>query len=191
MQGHLKKAGVSTPVRWLREVRAEKLDIELGKTLNATDIFSVGDVVSVTGISKGKGFAGGVKRWGFSGGPKTHGQSDRHRAPGSIGAGTTPGRVLKGKKMAGRMGNDQKMVSGLIVLDVDTVNNTILVSGPIPGAKESMVTIQKTGQKKFEGILKAIEPNLTENNLNESEIAENTAEPKEELNETSEEKTNS
>ena len=101
-KGHFAKVG-GQGYRYLREVSAEDVgQIELGEQVGV-DIFEQGEKVNVTGISKGKGFQGGVKRYNFRGGPKTHGQSDRHRAPGSIGAGTTPGRVLKGMRMAGRM----------------------------------------------------------------------------------------
>lgn len=104
-----------------------------------SEIFSVGDKVSVSGVSKGKGFAGVVKRWGFSGGPKTHGQSDRLRAPGSIGAGTDPGRVLKGKKMGGRMGQDNVTLKEKEILGIE--DNLVLIAGPIPGSKGDMVAI--------------------------------------------------
>ena len=102
-------------------------------------IFSSGDKVVVRGVSKGKGFAGVVKRHGFAGGPKTHGQSDRHRAPGSIGAGTTPGRVWKGKKMAGRMGSETITIANREIVDIK--DNLILIKGPIPGPKESLIAI--------------------------------------------------
>ena len=112
VQGHLKAA--NSAARFLREVRVEKEpNLKVGDKITVSDIFSVGDAVSIAGTSKGKGFAGVVKRWGFSGGPKTHGQSDRQRAPGSIGQGTTPGRVHKGKKMAGRMGTDKVTIKNL------------------------------------------------------------------------------
>jgi len=101
--------------------------------------FVAGTKVCIKGISKGKGFAGVVKRWGFHGGPKTHGQSDKHRSPGAIGAGTTPGRILKGLKMSGRMGSDQITLQGKEIIDV--VDNYLLISGPIPGSNGSTVTI--------------------------------------------------
>ena len=92
--GHLKKAGIENKVRWLREVRMDETsDLQPGQEITLGQVFHIGDAVKVTGVSKGRGFQGGVKRYNFSGGPKTHGQSDRHRAPGSIGSGTTPGRV--------------------------------------------------------------------------------------------------
>ncbi len=111
-------------------------------------IFEPGDEVKVTGTTKGRGFAGGVKRHGFAGGPKTHGQSDRHRAPGSIGAGTTPGRVYKGKRMAGHMGDAKLTVTGLEIIEVDAQNNTLLVKGAVPGAKKGFVIVEKTGKVK-------------------------------------------
>jgi large subunit ribosomal protein L3 len=101
--GHSKKAGLNSTPRFFKETRADKIEgIELGSAVNVEEVLSAGDIVDVTGVTKGKGYAGVVKRHHFKGGPKTHGQSDRHRAPGSIGQSTTPGRVYKGKRMAGR-----------------------------------------------------------------------------------------
>jgi large subunit ribosomal protein L3 len=102
---------------------------------------TVGSAVSVTGVSKGKGFAGAVKRYSFAGGPKTHGQSDRHRAVGSIGAGTFPGKVWKGKKMPGRMGNQKVTVSGLRIVQIVPQDRTIFISGAVPGGPNSEVII--------------------------------------------------
>jgi len=113
-------------------------EVQIGNEIKS-EIFSSGDKVVVRGVSKGKGFAGVVKRHKFAGGPKTHGQSDRHRAPGSIGAGTTPGRVLKGKKMAGRMGSETVTVADREIVDVK--DNLILIKGPIPGPRGSLVAI--------------------------------------------------
>lgn len=120
---------------------SDKLDdgVEVGSEV-VLDTFEKGKKVDVKGVTKGKGFAGVVKRWGFAGGPKTHGQSDRLRAPGSIGAGTDPGRVLKGKRMAGRMGGDQMTVKNKMI--VDRKDNYILVSGAVPGSKGSQVLIE-------------------------------------------------
>lgn len=106
--------------------------------------FEVGDVVNVTGVSKGKGFQGVVKRWGFAGGPKTHGQSDRHRAPGSIGGGTTPGRVYKGKKLPGRMGGKVKTVEGLKIAYIDKEQMIIGVKGAVPGNKNGILYINNS-----------------------------------------------
>jgi large subunit ribosomal protein L3 len=140
--GHLKKSGAPA-VKYLREFRvANPDDYQEGQKIDAS-IFATGDVVDVIGTSKGKGFAGGVKRHGFSGGPKTHGQSDRWRAPGSVGAGTTPGRVWKGTKMAGRMGNDRVTVQNLKVALVDVEKNVIAVRGAVPGAKNGLVIVRK------------------------------------------------
>src|SRR3989344_5311512 len=115
LQGHLKETSKDNKFpRFLREIKVDKEpEVKIGDIINIFDLFKVGDVVAVTGISKGNGFAGGVKRYHFRGGPRTHGQSDRERAPGSIGATTTPGRVLKGKKMAGRMGGERVTVKNL------------------------------------------------------------------------------
>ena len=104
-----------------------------------TEMFEVGDKVTITGTSKGKGFQGVVKRWGFKGGPRTHGQSDRLRAPGSIGGGTDPGRVFKGKKMGGRMGQDKVTLKSREIVDIK--DNLLLILGPIPGSKGDLVAI--------------------------------------------------
>jgi large subunit ribosomal protein L3 len=113
-------------------------DFKIGDDIKSVQ-FVAGDKVVVSGISKGKGFAGVVKRYGFAGGPKTHGQSDRLRAPGSIGAGTDPGRVLKGKRMAGRMGQDKITLLDREVVDVK--DSLILVKGPVPGSKGDLIAI--------------------------------------------------
>src|SRR5215211_6479440 len=147
-QGHL--AGAGRLVRHLREFDADNIeDHQVGQVLSA-DVFEPGQLVDVTGTSKGRGFQGVVKRHGFSGGPKTHGQSDRLRAPGSIGSSATPGRVFKGMRMAGRMGNDRVTVQNLKVLRVDPERNLLLVEGSVPGANESLVMVRraiKSGKK--------------------------------------------
>ena len=141
LEGHLKRTG---KFRYLREVPVQEIaDLQVGHTIDVS-LFTPGERVNVTGTSKGRGFAGGMKRWGFHGGPKTHGQSDRHRAPGSIGAGTTPGRVLKGMKMAGHMGNRRVTTQNLEVLEVDPDRNLLLLRGAVPGARNSLLMIQKT-----------------------------------------------
>ena len=117
-------------------------EFEVGQELKA-DVFEVGEPIKVIGTSKGRGFSGVVRRWNFRGGPKTHGQSDRHRSPGSIGAGTSPGRVWPGTKMAGHYGVDRVTVKGLKVVATDAENNVVLVRGPIPGAKNGIVRIEK------------------------------------------------
>ncbi len=139
--GHLKKHDLP-PLRILREIRVEDASqYEVGQVLTV-EMFKPGDLVDVTGTSKGRGFQGGVKRYGFGGGPRTHGQSDRLRAPGSIGAGTFPGRVLPGTRMAGRMGNRRVTVQNLEVVRVDPENNLILVKGAVPGHKKGLVIIR-------------------------------------------------
>jgi large subunit ribosomal protein L3 len=145
-QGHLDPAGKL--VRYLREFGADDMsELEVGQELDV-GIFEPGDRVDATGLSKGRGFAGGVKRHHFKGGPKTHGQSDRHRAPGSIGAGSTPGRVLKGLKMAGHMGNSKVTVRNLEVIESDPERNLLLVKGSVPGAHNSLVVVRKSGRKE-------------------------------------------
>lgn len=145
LTGHIKKAGLEVKPRFLREISVQAGDeaINVGTEIKAADVFTVGDAVRVTGTSKGKGFAGVVKRHGFAGGPRTHGQSDRERAPGSIGQTTTPGRVYRGKRMAGRMGNDRVTVPSLKIVAVNPEDNTVMVSGLIPGASNSLVIIEK------------------------------------------------
>jgi large subunit ribosomal protein L3 len=139
--GHLKASGAQS--RFLREMLNDgDDDYTVGQTLKA-DFFAEGDEVDVTGTSKGKGFQGTVKRHGFSGGPKTHGQSDRHRAPGSIGATTTPGRVFKGQRMAGHMGDERVTVQNLQIVRVDVDRNLLLVKGSVPGANEGLLLIRR------------------------------------------------
>lgn len=132
--------------RYMREVKKEG-EVKIGDKITVA-LFSPQDAVKVTGITKGRGFAGGIKRWGFHGGPKTHGQSDRHRAPGSIGQTTTPGRVFRGKKMAGHYGSEKITVTGLEVIDIDQEKNQLLVKGSVPGAKSGFLIIEKTGKVK-------------------------------------------
>src|SRR3989344_5458953 len=144
--GHAKKAGLKTTPSFLQEVRVEQVDLEtlpkVGDSINAQDVFKPGDIVDVIGISKGKGYAGGVKRHHFKGGPRTHGQSDRERAPGSIGQTTTPGRVYKGKRKAGRHGNKRVTLKGLKIVEVDAATKRMKISGPLPGARNSKVVIE-------------------------------------------------
>jgi large subunit ribosomal protein L3 len=139
-RGHLKGL---PPLRRLRELRTDDAaDYERGQRLDVS-MFKAGDVVDVTGVSKGKGFAGVVKRHGFGGGPRTHGQSDRLRAPGAISSGTTPGYVIKGLRMAGRMGGERVTVQNLRVEMVDPERNLVLVRGAVPGAVNGLVFIRK------------------------------------------------
>jgi large subunit ribosomal protein L3 len=140
--GHLKMNDLP-PVRVLREFRTKKLEeIKAGDELKAS-VFSDGDYVDVIGTSKGKGFAGVVKRHGFKGGPRTHGQSDRERGPGSSGSTTTPGRVFKGKRGPGHMGDVRVTSSHIRVAMVDAERNLIAVNGSVPGAKGSTVIIRE------------------------------------------------
>ena len=143
LSGHLKQAKFDYQPQWLREVIvADTEGLTPGQELDLASLLGEGDTVTVTAVSKGKGFAGVVKRHGFAGGPKTHGQSDRHRAPGAIGQRTTPGRVYRGKKMAGRMGNETITLQNLKVLSFDPQTRQVLLSGPIPGTRGSLVTIR-------------------------------------------------
>jgi len=150
LRSKLEKGGFSFGVTNLKGVRAEDETSmpKVGESINVDQVLAVGDVVQVQGISKGRGFSGGVKRYGFKGGPRTHGQSDRERAIGSIGAGTTPGRVYKGKRMPGKYGNDTKTVTGLVVVHIDTEGGELWLSGPVPGSMNSSVRIRKTGEAK-------------------------------------------
>jgi large subunit ribosomal protein L3 len=139
-RGHVK--GVGSP-EVLREFRVDDTSTyEVGARLDAS-LFAKGDDVDIIGTSKGHGFAGVVRRHGFHGGPKTHGQSDRHRSPGSIGASTTPGRVIKGMRMAGRMGGEQVTVRNLQVVQADGQRNLLLVRGAVPGARNGLLIITK------------------------------------------------
>jgi len=140
-KGHLERNGLPS-LRHLREIRVRELDVEEGQRILA-DVFEVGDWVDVVGNSKGRGFAGVVKRHGFGGGPKTHGQSDRHRAPGSIGACATPGRVWKGLRMAGRMGNKRITAASQRVELVDPERNLLAVRGSVPGANGGLVMVKQ------------------------------------------------
>jgi large subunit ribosomal protein L3 len=138
--GHLKANEIS-PLRFLREFRS-KDGANVGDKLTV-DVFAVGEHVDVVGTSKGKGFAGSVKRHHFKGGKKTHGQSDRHRAPGSSGSGTTPGRVLRNSRRAGHMGSERVTVQALKVVLVDAERNLIGVHGAVPGGKGGLVVIKE------------------------------------------------
>jgi len=160
--GEIKKTGIEAPLHFLKEIRLDrykenikaieenkKIGLQIGEKklfigdqINPQDIFNKGETVDVSGKSKGKGFQGVVKRHGFKGGPKTHGQSDRWRAPGSIGQSTTPGRVYKGKKMAGRMGGDRVTVKNLRIHDI--TEQGIYVIGVIPGSKKTLLEIKSS-----------------------------------------------
>ena len=144
-KGHLKDLGM---LKHLREFRvADSPDAKIGDKVDV-NILKAGDRVTVTGISKGKGFAGVVKRHHFRGGPKTHGQSDRQRAPGAIGSTTSPGRVYKGLRMAGHLGNARVTSRNLDVIQVDASRNLILLHGSAPGAPGEVITIRKVAPKR-------------------------------------------
>ena len=139
-KGHLGKVGL---FKHLREFRVEDAtEVEVGNRFDV-GLFQPGDCVDIVGTSKGRGFAGTIKRHHFGGGPKTHGQSDRHRAPGSVGAGTDPGRVLKGQRMAGHMGSRRVTVKRIEVVKADPDRNLLLVRGAVPGARNGLVEIRK------------------------------------------------
>jgi large subunit ribosomal protein L3 len=145
-RGHLPK-GVPD-VRYLREIAVDDISAyEVGQKIDAA-VFTVGDLVDVTAISKGKGFAGVVKRHRFAGGPVTHGQSDRTRAPGSVGSTSTPGRVWKGMRMAGHMGHDRTTVQNLTVVLVDPERNLLALKGAVPGAKGGLVSVKSAVKGK-------------------------------------------
>jgi len=132
----------------LREFRLDDInDMEEGQKIDVS-LFKKGDLVDITGLSKGKGFAGVVKKYGFAGGPKTHGQSDRHRARGSIGAGSSPGRVFKGMRMAGHMGDQRVTVQNLEVFQADPERNLLLIEGAVPGARNGLLLIKKARRGK-------------------------------------------
>ena len=140
LRGHLGRSGL---FRYLREMPADSLEgVQVGQEINV-ELFQAGEKVNVIGGSKGRGFQGVMKRHGFHGGPRTHGQSDRSRAPGSIGGTTFPGRVFKGKKMAGHMGNDRVTVKNLEVVEVDPARNLLLLKGGVPGAPNGLLIIHK------------------------------------------------
>ena len=140
-KGHMKGMG---QFQYLRELSVDEIgDWEAGKKVGC-EIFAPGDLVDVSGASKGRGFAGVMKRHGFHGGPKTHGQSDKARAPGSIGAGTDPGRVIKGVKMAGHMGTNQVTIKNLKVVRVDSDKGVLIVQGAVPGNEGILVKVRRS-----------------------------------------------
>ena len=190
--GHLQRTG---NYKYLREIRVEELDeLQVGQLLNV-QMFSVGEIIRVTANSKGRGFAGGMKRHGFHGGPKTHGQSDRWRAPGSVGAGSTPGRVFKGKRMAGHYGNETITTRGLEVVSVDLENNIISIKGAVPGARDTLVMV--AGEGNIPVYVEEVIEDIAEETAEEAEptneaqpvveeVAEETAEEAEPTNEAEE-----
>ena len=144
--GHLKDVGKN--FRVLREFGVDDVsEVELGQEIGV-GLFNAGDLIDATADSKGRGFQGGVKRYNFRGGPKTHGQSDRHRAPGSVGAGSTPGKVIKGLRMAGHMGSQRVTVRKLEVVESDAERNLLFIKGAVPGARNSLVMVKRSGSRK-------------------------------------------
>lgn len=139
------RAGQLKGLPRVRDVREFRIDdvtaYQVGQTLDVS-LFAAGETVDITGVSKGKGFSGTIKRHHFRRGPETHG-SDSHREPGSIGAGTTPGRVYRGTRMAGRMGNDRVTVKKATIVRTDAERNVILVKGPVPGARNGLIILRK------------------------------------------------
>jgi large subunit ribosomal protein L3 len=147
-KGAAKEKKEQVKFKYQREFRLEDAPkMEVGQKIDVS-LFKAGDIVDAIGISKGKGFAGGVKRYHFNGGPKTHGQSDRWRAPGSVGSNTSPGRVYKGLRMAGHLGSARITVSNLEVLEADPARNLLLVKGAVPGMTNGLVIIQRAKREK-------------------------------------------
>jgi large subunit ribosomal protein L3 len=141
--GHL-KANEIPPLRFLREFKVKDHELKVGDKITVADAFAAGERVDVIGVSKGKGFAGAVKRYHFHGMNATHGTSDRNRAPGSRSSGTTPGRVYRGSRGAGHMGMDRITMQNLKVVMVDPERNLLAINGAVPGAKGSLVMIKET-----------------------------------------------
>ncbi len=146
-RGHLKAGNIAGNLANLREFRGPIEGVTVGQKVGP-ELFEEGTLIDVTGISKGRGFAGVVKRYHFRGGPKTHGQSDRHRAPGSIGSGTTPGRVFKGLKMAGHMGAEQVTVKYLEVIASEPARGLLMIKGSVPGARNGLLKIRRSQRQK-------------------------------------------
>ncbi len=164
LEGHSRKAGLEKTPRFFREIRVDEVpEYAPGTKIEISEVLKPGDIVDVTGVSKGKGWAGVVKKWNFKGGPRTHGQSDRERSPGSIGQTTTPGRVYKGKKMGGKMGFVTSTVKNLEVIEI-TNDGVVMVKGLIPGYVNSLVMINKVGEnKKFVPLYREVkEPSAAE-----------------------------
>jgi large subunit ribosomal protein L3 len=146
LAGHYAKAGVE-PRQYLREVRYDEAEMQVGAELKV-DIFKEGEKVDVTGVSRGLGFAGGMKRHNFNGANKTHGQSDRWRAPGSIGASSYPSRVFKGQRMAGRMGREKVTTLNLKIVKIIGGENLMLVKGAVPGHRGALLKIRKSNRRR-------------------------------------------
>ncbi len=147
-QGHMSKAGKG-PFSVLKEFRSEEIaSFEVGQEIKLSNFFKVGDHVDVTGTSKGRGFAGVIKRWGFAGFPASHGTHEYFRHGGAIGNRSYPGRVFKGKKMAGQLGNEQVSVQNLVVVQIREESNLLLVKGAVPGGKRGVLLIRRTVKRK-------------------------------------------
>lgn len=170
---HLKKSKINP--KHIREIRLNQPsdpELNIGDQIKPEAVFEIGDIVNVSGTTKGRGFAGVMKRWGFKGGPRTHGQSDRARAPGSIGQGTTPGRVYKQKKMAGHYGNATFTVKDLQIVNILSEKNEIWINGPIPGGINGLIKISTTRKGTFEGLRQDLEPTPIETDKKEEVIEE-------------------
>jgi large subunit ribosomal protein L3 len=156
-QGYFKKANTA-PAKWVREFRTDKApSFQVGQALKV-DAFTAGDFVDVIGTSKGKGFAGAVKRHNFAGGPSTHGQSDRQRAPGASGSNTYPGRVFKGKRFPGHLGAERVTVQHLEVVQVLPEKDLLMVRGAVPGPNQSLIVIQETIKRSKHRVAHHAEP---------------------------------
>ncbi len=176
-RGHLRAAGLEREtLSTLQEYRVDDTSgYTLGQVLTCGQ-FEPGTYVDMTATSKGRGWAGGVKRWNFRGGPKTHGQSDRHRAPGSLGAGTTPGRVYKGQKMAGHMGDETVTVLNCLVVATDPARNLLFVQGSVPGARTAIVSVRSGRRPAMRSYLPPVFPEAeVESVIESAEIVENDA----------------
>jgi len=160
-----------------------------GVRVDSVEGFQPGDLVTVTGWAKGKGFTGVVKRWGFKGGPRTHGQSDRQRSPGSIGQTTTPGRVYKGKKMPGRSGGQKVTLSGLILMEIEEKEKLFFIKGLLPGSSNGNLLVKKSGEfKKFVPLMKIGETEIKETEEEKVERLRKEKEAEEKLKELAEKK---
>lgn len=161
LRGHFKKLAVP---KYAREIRQQRIqgdrEFKIGDTISLEQALEVGDILSIQGVTKGKGFTGVIKRWGFACGPRTHGQSDRTRAPGSIGQGTTPGRVHKGKKMAGRHGSLTRSVKDAQIIHIDIEKGEIWVTGHAPGHTNGLLALTIIGHQDLKD--KPLSPEIIE-----------------------------
>lgn len=179
--GHLKGLGVFAKLRELRLPKGAAIAAERGQQIDAAN-FAPGDIVAITGTSKGRGFQGVVKRWGFHGSPKTHGHKDQLRMPGSIGAGG-PAHVFKGTRMGGHMGDARTTVRNLEVIKVDADNNILYIKGALPGARNSLVLISGEGEMEFKEMQNAELKMQNEENTEVKEEVISEEKPVEEKNE--------